>query len=227
MKKLNLTQKVINEIKKGIFKLEVKNNTMKIYMCHSNRRFEYRKKENKIPQDQPQCPVFKDDRCCGSCYLGNTCEYAVDCNCSGYCYGQLGGTDESYYMRKEGNQQGRIKDGKFDWDYYRYIKYAKHKKYVGIDVFYSKQFFNQKLNNDEDKLKELLKKTNGFDLNKIGITQSSIVHYSEIPNYVEIISVNEDTMEIVVSTKSLGGDFEGVIPNCLLNFYNSKDTLKN
>ena len=44
----------------------------------------------KIPEDQPQCPVYKDNRCCGGCRFAPTCEE---------------GTDFSFTVEEEGNKE--------------------------------------------------------------------------------------------------------------------------
>lgn len=64
----------------------------KLFMCNSfNTRNRYKRKEYQIPEDQPQCPIYKDNRCCGGCKLARTCDHCVDCNCFGYTYSTIGG----------------------------------------------------------------------------------------------------------------------------------------
>lgn len=66
----------------------------KLFMCNSfNTRNRYKRKEYQIPEDQPQCPIYKDNRCCGGCKLARTCDHCVDCNCFGYTYSTIGGIE--------------------------------------------------------------------------------------------------------------------------------------
>lgn len=93
----------------------------KLYICTSiDTRNRYKRDEYKIPEDQPQCPIFKDNRCCGCCSLGKTCDYCVDCNCQGFAIAITGGT--KYIMNhKASDYYGRSRlndEGEFDWDYY-------------------------------------------------------------------------------------------------------------
>jgi len=95
-------------------------------ICNSfETRNRHKNDEYKIPSDMPQCPIFKDNRCCGGCELIKTCEHCVDCGCFGFIKSSMGGTDESYYMRKasETGENGRLTDkGEFDWTYYKLQK---------------------------------------------------------------------------------------------------------
>jgi hypothetical protein len=114
---------VINYLRKAIDKYDQDHNlkNKKIFICTGiDRRNENRRKEFQIPVEQPQCPIYKDNRCCGSCDYTPTCDYAINCNCYGYAYASLGGTDEDYYMRNSDfYKYGRIgQDGKFDWNFY-------------------------------------------------------------------------------------------------------------
>lgn len=94
-----------------------------VFACTNiKRRDEYRREDFRINLDEAQCPVYLDNRCCGTCDLTPTCQFAVACNCYGYTKGALGGTDEGYYMRNSDYAKyGRIgDDGKFDWDFFKF-----------------------------------------------------------------------------------------------------------
>ena len=122
--------KVINFLETIIRKYKIKHPEYSnpIYICEDVKtRNRYKNDEYKIPEDQPQCPVYKDNRCCGGCELASECEHCVNCGCFGFTYAQMGGTDKQYYMHKASQYYclGRIgEDGKFDWNYY----YANKKK---------------------------------------------------------------------------------------------------
>lgn len=93
----------------------------KLFMCNSfNTRNRYKRKEYQIPEDQPQCPIYKDNRCCGGCKLARTCDHCVDCNCFGFTHCILGGKEiEMTHKASHFYGKSRLKeDGKFDWDYY-------------------------------------------------------------------------------------------------------------
>lgn len=135
-------RKIIDLLRDIVTKYDMKHPkyTEPIFICseieHRNR---CKNEKYKIPKDQPQCPIYKDNRCCGGCQFAPTCEYCVDCGCFGFTYGQMGGTDKQYYMHKASKYYdlGRIdKNGKFDWDYYK--KNLRRKeivpgKYICID----------------------------------------------------------------------------------------------
>ncbi len=135
-------RKIIKLLRNIVTKYDIKHPkyTEPIFICpeidHRNRR---KNEKYKIPKDQPQCPIYKDNRCCGGCRFTATCEYCVNCSCFGFTYGQMGGTDKQYYLHKASEYYGlgRInKDGKFDWDYYK--KNLRRKeivqgKYICID----------------------------------------------------------------------------------------------
>lgn len=94
-----------------------------VFICPNiDTRNRCKNEKYKISEDQPQCPIYEDNRCCGGCHFAATCEHCVDCNCFGFTYAQMGGTDKQYYMHKASQYYdlGRIdKNGKFDWDYYK------------------------------------------------------------------------------------------------------------
>lgn len=115
--------------------------TKAIYTCtHLDTRNRYKNDKYKIPFDKPQCPTFKDNRCCGGCRLAPECDDVVNCNCFGFCYATMGGTDEKNYMKKCSKYYGvgRIgKDGKFDWDYYKLNKFkleTQTKKFLILNI---------------------------------------------------------------------------------------------
>lgn len=115
---------LINGLRRVIDIYDQKNNlkAKKVFQCTNlDTRNEKRREEYSIPEDQNQCPVYKDNRCCGCCDYTPTCDYAVNCNCYGFAYACLGGTDEGYYMRdKSYSKYGKIgANGKFDWEYYK------------------------------------------------------------------------------------------------------------
>lgn len=92
-----------------------------LFICTSiDTRNRNKRKEYRIPEGEPQCPIFKDNRCCGGCKLARTCDHCVDCNCFGYTYATLGGTEvEMNHKASEYYGCSRLKeDGTFDWDYY-------------------------------------------------------------------------------------------------------------
>nr|WP_207717284.1 hypothetical protein [Clostridium acetobutylicum] len=117
-------------------------NSKQLYICN-NFEARNRNKNNKykIPYGKPQCPTFKDDRCCGGCSLIRQCDNVVDCNCSGFVKSAMGGTDKDYYMKKSSkySELGRIIGGKFDWDYFRLNTFKQDIK--------TKKFFVLEINN--------------------------------------------------------------------------------
>ena len=119
-------KKVISFLEKVIRKYKIKHPEYSepIYICNNiETRNRYKNEKYRIPENQPQCPVFKDNRCCGGCELAQDCEYCVDCGCFGFTYAKMGGTDKQYYLHKASQYYGlgRIdEDGNFDWDYYHF-----------------------------------------------------------------------------------------------------------
>lgn len=114
---------IIKLLKHIVNKYELKHPTYTdpIFICKSlEHRNRCRNEMYQIPLDHFQCPVFKDNRCCGACHLAPECDYCVGCNCYGWAYAQMGGNDKNYYLHKGSPFYfGRIKNGKFDWDYYK------------------------------------------------------------------------------------------------------------
>lgn len=114
---------IINIMKSIIKKYELKYGADEkpVFICiHFDARNRYKNKEYKIPETEPQCPIHKDNRCCGGCNLAPDCEHAVDCNCYGYTIARLGGTVQGYKLHKASKySNGRLKDnGEFDWEYW-------------------------------------------------------------------------------------------------------------
>lgn len=121
-----IKEKIIIILKNFILEYDSKNNLLDkskpIYLCDRfDTRNRYKNHKYKIPENLPQCPIYKDNRCCGGCKHASYCDHCVDCGCFGYTYAQRGGTDEKTYMRKctDYYECGRVKNGKFDWDYYK------------------------------------------------------------------------------------------------------------
>ena len=137
-----MIDKIINKLKKFILLYDAKHSLLNeppVYICTSfDTRNRHKNDKYKIPFDQPQCPIFKDNRCCGSCSLSHTCDHVVDCGCYGFAKAAMGGTDERSYMNKctEYAPFGRIVNGKFDWDYYKINQFkdkVKNGKYVMVE----------------------------------------------------------------------------------------------
>ena len=121
-----MKEKIIEFLRKYIYQYDKNNGLLpeseNIYICKNfDTRNRYKNDNYKIPFDKPQCPIYSDNRCCGSCRIAPKCDHAVDCGCFGYTYARLGGTDAGKYMHKASDhyQYGRLdKEGKFDWNYY-------------------------------------------------------------------------------------------------------------
>lgn len=118
-----------------------------VYICtHIDTRNRYKNDEYKIPDDQPQCPIYKDNRCCGGCKLAAKCEHCVDCGCFGFTYGQMGGTDKGYYLHKASKYYGigRLDNNcKFDWNYY-YIQRKRRDIKIGKFIIVDNQVYEIK-----------------------------------------------------------------------------------
>ena len=124
---MNWSCRIVSILKRLILSYDIKHGLGEppIYICtHLDTRNRYKNDQYKIPHDQPQCPIFKDNRCCGSCSQSATCDHIVNCNCFGFAKALMGGTDERYYMTKASDYSlfGRVVDGKFDWEYYNLSK---------------------------------------------------------------------------------------------------------
>ena len=124
-----MIEQIVKLLKKFTLSYDLKHgllNEPPVYICtHLDTRNRYKNDKYKIPLDQPQCPIFKDNRCCGSCSLSHTCDHIVNCGCFGFAYASMGGTAERVYMNKASEYYpfGRIKNGEFDWEYYKLNKF--------------------------------------------------------------------------------------------------------
>lgn len=117
---------IIKLLKKLILKYEIKHPEYErpIYICSEPKtRNQNKNTKYQIPLDQPQCPIYKDNRCCGGCKYTSICEYCVECHCFGHVYAAMGGNDKCYYLKKASKYSaGRLtNNGKFDWEYYKFI----------------------------------------------------------------------------------------------------------
>lgn len=146
-------KKIIKLLKKIVQIYEINNPEYEepTFICDNiDTRNRWKNDKYKIPKDQPQCPIYNDNRCCGGCCFASTCEHCVNCNCYGFTKAQMGGTDKQYYMHKASiyYKLGRIdRDGNFDWDYYK--KNLKRKEIVpGKFICINNRFYkiNSKVN---------------------------------------------------------------------------------
>lgn len=106
-------KKIIGLLKIIITKYDMKHPeyTEPVFICPNiDTRNRCKNEKYKIPEDQPQCPIYHDNRCCGGCHLAATCEHCVNCNCFGFTYAQMGGTDKQCYK----NILPDLQDGTFD-----------------------------------------------------------------------------------------------------------------
>lgn len=235
--------KILNLIKKSIFEYEVKKGYRKVFDCTGTKRLESRREEYSIPADKPQCPVFNDNRCCGGCFIGNTCEYTVDCNCYGMSYGTLGGLPENYHMHdKERAKYGGLRaDGSFDWHLYYYNKFKSKSPdaYVGLkayiltrdDAYYENtikekekyDFFKDavaKLKKEYEEYKKI-----GFNSKVLLKTDANLENISESSyvEYVEVISYDAENSMYEIDTTKTGGNYKGNVPADYLDFYKMID----
>lgn len=222
----------LNLLKKKIFDYEVKKGYRNIYICDSDKRFENRREEYSIPEYKPQCPVYKDNRCCGGCFLANTCGYAVNCNCFGYCFGTLGCKDENYYMNnKSCAKYGAIINEKFDFGTYNYNKnktqYPNHyfsiSKGSMLNVFYleSKLEWYKVSDKETAKIKkelEALKRNfSDFDFKLLMKDGAEIggehIHEKALyVDYCDVLAYDANTQLVEIDTTKTGGTFKGFIP---------------
>jgi hypothetical protein len=124
-----ITTALILKFENYIHTIIIKNKNENVYMCDRfDCRNNHKNHKYKIPIDEPQCPIFNDNRCCGGCGLSTTCEHIVNCSCYGFGYALMGGTQKRYYLTKASRfHGGRIgKDGKFDWIHWDKIKSKKN-----------------------------------------------------------------------------------------------------
>lgn len=142
-----------------------------------------------IPEDQPQCPVYHDNRCCGGCQLAPRCDYCVCCNCYGWAYGQMGGTAENYYLHKASAYAlGRIgEDGKFDWDYYK--ESLKRSKIIPGDYLISHDRIY--------KVKSKVDKRDNFKLLSCESGKQRTYNLAELEPYFPVYHKEEDARQIL------------------------------
>lgn len=149
VRRCEIIKKVIKFLKYIVNKYELKYPQYEepIYICDNwDTRNRYKNEKYKIPKEQPQCPVYNDNRCCGGCKLAAECDYCVNCGCYGFTYGQMGGNAKNYYLHKASEYYGlgRIgKDGKFDWDYY-YIQKKKKDIQIGKFIIWNENIYEIK-----------------------------------------------------------------------------------
>lgn len=132
-----LMKLIILLLKKLILRYEINHPNYEdpIYICtHIDTRNNAKNDKYKIPPDQPQCPIYKDNRCCGGCKYTSICDHCVECRCYGHVYSAMGGNDKKVYLRKASEYAiGRLNNnGKFDWEYYYYKGKNVHFKKVCI-----------------------------------------------------------------------------------------------
>lgn len=122
----------VNVLRFVVEKHDKKYHGKPVFMCTNIEvRNRARREDRRIPADKPQCPIYKDNRCCGGCILASTCPHIVNCGCYGMTYGAMGGTEERYYLTPASKYYGygSIKNGKFDWDQY---KHAMRRKDIAV-----------------------------------------------------------------------------------------------
>lgn len=93
-----MLKKVIDLLKIVVNKYELKHPeyTKPVFICPNIRtRNAHKNDKYKIPEDQPQCPVYKDNRCCGGCSFAAMCDHCVECHCYGFTYAQMGRTESN------------------------------------------------------------------------------------------------------------------------------------
>lgn len=168
----------------------------KILICNSiDTRNRYKLPEWRTKEGEPLCPIYKDNRCCGSCNLTPSCDHAVDCNCFGYTKAALGGTDKSKYMRKCSPyyKYGRIKeDSTFDWDYYN--------KKINIETFSPGKYV------EVEHLDKLGVTDDLFDIiinNKLRIGE--ILEPFDDNDYIKINLINKENGKSLITSIHLDG----------------------
>ncbi|WP_195334382.1 hypothetical protein [Enterocloster bolteae] len=183
-------KQIIKLMKILISKYELKHpeNESPVYICENiNTRNRYKNERYKIPEDQPQCPVYKDNRCCGGCKLAPECEHCVDCGCYGFTKVHMGGTDKNYYLHKASNNYGigRIgKDGKFDWNYYYFNKKRKELK-VGKYILQNNKIYE---------IKSSPSRNGKFTALEIGTDNYVRLNINEMENYMSTYDSKEQLM---------------------------------
>lgn len=121
---MKISEYIVSKLRELVARYDDKHNPKTLFMCtEPSHRNSERGSKYQIPVDEPQCPVFHDNRCCGCCDLTATCKYVVPCNhCYGWGVAAMGGYTR-YYMNDATKtaEFGRMKEGNtFDWDYYHY-----------------------------------------------------------------------------------------------------------
>lgn len=177
-------------MKKLILKYEVRHPEYEepVYICESiDTRNRYKNEKYKIPKDQPQCPIYKDNRCCGGCRLASECEHCVDCGCFGFTKAHMGGTDRNYYLHKASCYYGlgRISvDGKFDWKYYHFNK--KRKEFnVNKYILHNKKIYQ---------IKSVPSHTGKFSVLDVGTNKFVRLNINEMDDYVSVYDSEEQLM---------------------------------
>ena len=142
---MKISEYIVSKLREIVARYDDKHNPKQLFMCvEPAYRNSCRNSKYNIPTNEPQCPVFQDNRCCGCCDLTTTCKYVVPCNsCSGWGVAAMGGYTR-YYMNDANKtaEFGRMKDDNvFDWDYYHYnqlISRAKAGKYFRYNLVWYK-----------------------------------------------------------------------------------------
>lgn len=178
---------IIDLLKNIVLKYELKHpiyEKPKFICTNFDCRNKAKNNKYKIPNDKPQCPIFNDNRCCGGCSFASNCDHCVNCNCFGFTKGQMGGTDEKYYLNKASKfyELGRIgKDGNFDWNYYYYFNKKKQdiipNKYI---IFYDRIYKIKTKCNDKGNFKAISnnsRKIRTININDLG---NYIITYDNI-----------------------------------------------
>ena len=133
---MKISEYFISKLRNLVARYDDKHHPKNIFMCKEiGHRNSCRGSKYKISENEPQCPIFKNNRCCGCCDLTTTCKYVVPCsNCYGWAVAAMG-SYQRYYMNDATDtaEFGRMKsDEIFDWDYYhrnQMISRAKVGKY--------------------------------------------------------------------------------------------------
>ena len=112
-----MLKKVIDLLKIVVNKYELKHPeyTKPVFICPNIRtRNAHKNDKYKIPEDQPQCPVYKDNRCCGGCSFAAMCDHCVECHCYGFTYALRYGRKRIFMgtNRREAGQIGTGHQGK-------------------------------------------------------------------------------------------------------------------
>lgn len=142
---MKISEYIVSKLREIVARYDDKHNPKQLFMCvEPAYRNSCRNSKYNIPTNEPQCPVFHDNRCCGCCDLTTTCKYVVPCNsCSGWGVAAMG-SYRRYFMNDATTtaEFGRMKsDEVFDWDYFHYnqlIDRAKAGKYFRYNLVWYK-----------------------------------------------------------------------------------------